>query len=147
MTCSQCFGRPVEIACLGLVGLLAAAGCQGSRDEKDDGGAAIDQKPLINANPGTVNLGHFVVGETSPPQAVTITNVGTVSATMAITPSPAGIIAVTGCATVLVAGASCVLYITATPIVAGSITGTVSVAVAGGNAVTVGVTATGIGEG
>ena len=63
MTCSQCLGRLREVACLGLMGVLAAAGCQEDRDQRNDGGAAtpgdalIEQKPLINASPETVNLG------------------------------------------------------------------------------------------
>jgi hypothetical protein len=145
MTRTDCLGRLLRVACLGLIGVLAAPACDDDHNEGNDGAitygdAAIDQKPLINASLASVTVGHVDVGMTSSPATVTITNIGTAPATLTVTPLPAGIIAATGCDTVLAVGESCVLSVTATPRDAACIAGKVTVAAAGGNTVTIAVT-------
>ena len=142
MTCSKSFGRSLQVACLGLIGMLTVVGCGGSESRKD---AAIEvqpgevsvPRPQLNATPGTVNVGSVDVGTVSTPLPVSITNTGGQAAPLTVTAAPAGLIAATGCAGTLAAGSSCVLQVTGSPTAVGAFQGSVTVAAAGGNTVVI----------
>lgn len=144
MTSSRRYGRLLQAASLGLIGMLTVVGCGGSETNRPDtaigrdaGDALPALKAQLNADQASVTVGNVDVGKTSAPVLVRITNTGTAAAAVKVTPS--GVLA-TGCPASLVAKAFCTLSITATPTVAGPIVGSVTVAAEGANTVIIGVT-------
>jgi hypothetical protein len=127
---------------LGLVGLLALAGCGGSSSNNSpdakipDGGhggaggtdgGTLPGGAILTLSAGSVDLGSVDVGTTSTPRTVTVTNAGTaLSGQLTVVVSGTGVTA-TGCTGTLAVGATCTITISATPAVAGAISGTVSV--------------------
>src|SRR5262249_31860789 len=77
--------------------------------------------------PGTVAFGTQTIATTSPPQFVSLTNVGT--GALAITAiSPSGdFTAVSNCGSTVAVGASCSIAVTFTPTAAGARTGAISI--------------------
>lgn len=153
MTCSKSFGRSLQVACLGLIGMLTVVGCGGSESRQDAAPPPSEasvpglNKPQLNATPGTVNVGSVDVGTVSSALPVSITNTGGVAAPLTITAAPAGLIAATGCGATLPAGQSCVLQVTGSPTVVGAFQGSVTVAATGGNTVVIVVQGTGVAPG
>ena len=88
MTCSKNFDRLLQATCLGLVGMLAVAGCGGSSNPVVvDTGAKPDvvvvipvqdaaPAPKLAVSPASLNFGSVIQGETSTGQTVTVTNTG-----------------------------------------------------------------------
>ena len=140
MTCSKNFDRVLRATCLGLVAMLAVAGCGGSSNNPADAkpasgdGTVIgsDVPPanlaILSVSPASVDLGSVDVGATSGPATVTVTNSGkAASGALTVTVSGTGITA-TGCTGTLAVGAACTISITAHPAAAGAISGTIAVA-------------------
>ena len=81
MTCSRNFDRLLQVACLGLVGMLTAAGCGGSSSSnkdgaplggttgaKDGGSRSSDVGPApvqVTVSPSVLGFGSVDVGQTS----------------------------------------------------------------------------------
>jgi len=100
-TCSKNFDRLLQASCLGLVGILAVAGCGGSSStstvdasKTQDGNGSLNGPDSGNVIPpaGTLTIdkvsipfGSIDVGATSDAQTVTVTNSGTQA--VAIAPS------------------------------------------------------------
>jgi hypothetical protein len=138
MTSSRKFERLLQAGCLGLIGMLAAAGCGGSSSPgpKPDGGPDVNTGAevgpglgaVLTVNPASVDLGSIDVGVKSAPVTVTVSNVGLVtSGPLTVTVAGTGITA-TGCSgTTLAKGATCTLTVTALMASAGQFTGTIEV--------------------
>ena len=144
MTCSRKFDRLLQVACLGLVGILTAAGCGGSSSNPKDGslggqgGSRTDGGPggpdgpapvQLTVSPLILNFGSVDVGSTSStPSSVTVTNQGpdtSLSPTI-IQPSPFSLAGNT-CNT-LPKGGTCTISMLFTPTIVGPAAGTLVVA-------------------
>lgn len=137
MTSSRRFERLLQAGCLGLIGMLTAAGCGGSSSPPKDGAAPDGSadgvvQPIpgaqLTVNPPSVNFESIDVGVKSAPLAVTVTNAGaTASGPLTVTVSGAGISA-TGCSGVsLPKGGTCQISVTVQAAVAGQISGMIEV--------------------
>ncbi|HEY7855209.1 MAG TPA: choice-of-anchor D domain-containing protein, partial [Terriglobales bacterium] len=81
-------------------------------------------------SPAVLNFGGLVVGQTSPPQTVTLAN-NTGQSVDALVVTASGEYAETNtCGAGLANGASCAIAVTATPLIAGEVTGSISIAAA-----------------
>ena len=102
------------------------------------------QEPLVNLSPSSLAFGGQMVGTTSAPQSVTLTNTG--NGALSITGiSASGDFAETNtCGSSVAAGASCAISVTFTPTATGTRTGAVSIADnAAGSPQTISLTGTG----
>ena len=139
-TCSKRFDRLLQAASLGLVGMLAIAGCGGSSSNPSvdsgrggDGGSTIpgpDGGPLpgtLTIDKVSVTFGSVDVGVISPAQIVTVTNSGTQAAAIipAITGNAAFQIS-SNCVSVPAAG-TCQIQVTFQPAAVGAVSGVLSV--------------------
>jgi hypothetical protein len=130
-----------RIACLGLLGIVAAAGCGGSDtpsgtpDAKPKDTNSVSDVPATEASPpspilalstSALAFGDVDVGQASTPKVVTVTNSGgLVSLNPTVTPGAGFAVSTTTCAT---PSASCTISVTFTPTVVGAASGTLTVA-------------------
>jgi hypothetical protein len=77
--------------------------------------------------PGTVGFGTQTISTTSPPQFVSLTNIGTGALAISTISISGDFTAVNNCGSTVAVGASCAIAVTFTPTVAGARTGSVSV--------------------
>ena len=89
MTCSRKFDRLLQASCLGLVGMLAVAGCGGSSSSTDGGVPGLKDTgtgpgpdaavpaTVVKVSPSSLNFGEVDVGDTSQAKSVAVTIVGT----------------------------------------------------------------------
>ncbi|HJX51893.1 MAG TPA: choice-of-anchor D domain-containing protein, partial [Polyangia bacterium] len=135
MTCHGKFDRLLQVTCMGLLGILAVAGCSGSGgsapDAKaKDGGAVsgpeVPPAPVLRVSTAVLAFGDVDINPTSPPAlSVTVTNTGSL---VALSPAVTGTgftMASTTCGT---AAASCTISVQFAPTTAGSVSGTLTVA-------------------
>jgi hypothetical protein len=139
-TCSKNFDRLLQAACLGLVGMLAVAGCGGSSSNPSVDAKAPSETGVIIPGPDgpppagtlsidkvTVPFGSVDVGATSTTQVVTVTNSG--SQPVAIVPSINGSNEFTitdTCAQVPATG-SCSISVVFQPTAVGQVSGVLSI--------------------
>lgn len=101
--------------------------------------------PVVTLSPTTLTFAGQVVGTTSPPQSVTLTNTGASTLTLTSITASAGFGQTNTCGSSVVAGASCSISVTFTPTTGGTATGTISVVDnATGSPQTVSLTGTGL---
>ena len=146
MTCSRNFDRLLQATCLGLVGMLAVAGCGGSSNNPDakpqgeggtiPGGEAGVPAGTLTIAPVSVTFGSVDVGATSATaQIVTVTNSG--AAAVPIIPSVTGPFAISQTCVSVPAKGNCQISVVFTPTAVGpvsgvlSITGTLAVSLSG----------------
>ena len=140
MTCSRDLDRLFRASCLGLVGMLAAAGCGGgsgttpntpdSGNPKPTPDAAPTpdvgpQLPKLAVLPASLNFGEVDVNSSSPAMSVTVTNTGALVALTPIVDDSAFAVSTTTCG---VPAASCTISVVFTPISLGAKNGTLTVA-------------------
>jgi hypothetical protein len=108
-------------------------------------GTGVAPGPILNANPGSLNFGGTVVGNSSATQTVTVSNSGTTSAAVSGV-SATGDFSQTNNCTTLAVGASCTVTVRFTPTSSGTRTGAVTITSNANNSPTsVGLTGSGIG--
>jgi len=108
-------------------------------------GTGVAPGPILSVSPATLTFPGTVVGRTAPSQAVTVTNSGTGTATVAGVTASGDFSQSNNCATVAV-GASCTVTVAFRPTAAGPRGGTVTVTSNANNSpATVAVTGSGIG--
>ena len=137
MTCSRRFDRLLQVACLGLVGILAGAGCGGSSKSNVDAKPAPDSAVLIpdaaaiipdgpvvpvgglTVDKPTVTFGSVDEGvNPAPTLTVIVTNTGLpVAASPSVTPGTGFAVQGTTCTGVLGTNASCTITIAFGPAV------------------------------
>jgi len=134
MTCSRNFDRVLQATCLGLVGMLAVAGCGGSSNNPDakpstggDGAQQPDALPAasLKVAPPSVNFGSIDVGASSPASVVTVTNTGGL---VVVSPTVTGagfLIDSTTCGTPT---ASCTVSVKFSPATVGASSGILTIA-------------------
>lgn len=131
----------IRIACIGVLGIVAAVGCggndnpAGSPDAKPrDSSAGRDTPateaggatPILTLSTSALAFGDVDVGQSSTPKVVTVTNSGGLTSLNPTVTSGAGFaVSATTCAT---PAATCTISVTFTPPVAGAASGTLSVA-------------------
>ena len=139
-TCSKNFDRLLQAACLGLVGMLAVAGCGGSSSnpavkDASRGPDGITNIPPPDGGPAgtlsidkvTVTFGSVDVNVPSPAQVVTITNSGAQAVAIVPTISGSGAFSITDtCASVPAAG-SCTVSVAFQPTAVGRVSGVLSI--------------------
>lgn len=81
----------------------------------------------VSVSPISLNVGHQLVGTTSPAQPVTLTNNGSQALTITSIVASAGFAEANNCGTSLAAGASCTINVTFTPSASGTFTGTITI--------------------
>jgi hypothetical protein len=156
MTCSKNLGKLLQASCLGLVGMLAGAGCGGSDNTTttpdaaptvDGGGGGTTGTVAVNVNPPSADFGSVVKGaSSSTPTVITVTNRGVATS---LSPSATGPFAITGttCGTLGAAGTAagtCTISLSFTPTAVGPASGTLIVTTTG---VSVTLTGTGVAPG
>jgi hypothetical protein len=86
--------------------------------------------PLLSPNPRSIDFGYQAPGTTSPPQAATITNVGTANLTITAFNTGSNFAQTNNCGTLpatIAPGGSCTLNITFSPTGLGAVTGAVTI--------------------
>ncbi|HJX64328.1 MAG TPA: choice-of-anchor D domain-containing protein, partial [Polyangia bacterium] len=139
-TCSKNFDRLLQAACLGLVGMLAVAGCGGSSSNPAvDASRAPDGPGSIPGLDGavlpstltidkvSVPFGSVDVGATSVTQVVTVTNTGSQAVAIVPTISGSGAFSITDtCASVPKSG-NCTISVVFQPTAVGKVSGVLSI--------------------
>ena len=139
-TCSKNFDRLLQAACLGLVGMLAVAGCGGSSSNPSvDASRAPDGNGIIPGHDGgpqagtlsidkvSVPFGSVDVGAISTTQVITVTNSGTQP--VAIVPSITGSneFNITDTCASVPAASSCSISVVFQPTAVGKVSGVLSI--------------------
>jgi hypothetical protein len=102
--------------------------------------------PVVQLAPTSLTFSSQVVGSTSPAQAVTLTNNGSVALSITSITASSSFAETNTCGSSVAAGAACNLNVTFTPSTTGTISGTISIAdSASGSPQTVSLTGTGTG--
>jgi alpha-tubulin suppressor-like RCC1 family protein len=83
--------------------------------------------PRLTASPGSLTFASRPIGTTSAAQVVTLTNSGTVAATLGAVTTSGDFAQANACPATLVAGAGCTISVTFSPTVAGAVSGTLRV--------------------
>jgi hypothetical protein len=140
MTCSRNLDRLLRASCLGLVSMLAAAGCGGGSgttpNTPDSGNPKTPdaapptpdvgpQLPKLAVSPASLNFGEVDLNASSPAMSVTVTNTGALVALTPIVDNSAFAVSTTTCG---VPAASCTISVVFTPISLGAKNGTLTVA-------------------
>lgn len=113
------FSLPLVTFC--MVALLA--GCGGGKNSGFGGGT-----PSLTLAPSTLTFPSQIVGTTSDPKTVTVTNSGTVTLNlMGFAASANYSVDSSACGATLAAGANCVINVTFTPTAVGPQPGTITV--------------------
>ena len=133
--------RYVELSFTGNTGWSAA---QLSEFEVFPGGGSSGGSSSLSASPSSVSFGNQTVGSTSSAQTVTVSNSGTVAASVSSVGVSGPFSQTNTCGGSIAAGGSCTVSVTFTPTASGAASGTLSVASnAPGSPLTVALSGTG----
>lgn len=148
MTSSRRYGRILQAASLGFIGMLTVVGCGGSETRVPDGGSGMDTAPpapfvALNVPGNPIDFGSVDVGAPASTQTFVVTNSGTGAASK-ITLAPSAGLTATGCATVLAAKSTCTVTVGWAPTAAGKLNGSVVVSAVGVTPVSVAVLGTAV---
>lgn len=106
---------------IALCGLWPFIGCGG-------GGSIMGGAPKVALSASSVGFGVEIVGETSQPSLVTLTNSGTATLDITSITVTANFGETDDCGVALGAGANCTINVTFTPTASGNLNGTISLA-------------------
>jgi len=135
MTCHRNSDLLLQVSCLGLVGILAVAGCGGSsgstpdaKPRSDSGtvsGPEVLPAPALKVSSATLAFGEVDINQASTPMSVTVTNTGSLVALSPTVDGTGFALSSTTCGT---AAASCSIAVVFTPTTASAASGTLTVA-------------------